>query len=258
MNIFEIYPAKNQFIGIVSIPHSGEMLPEEFKSFLTDNQTDLMQDVDYRVHELVHIDKLQEAGISVIKANIIRTAVDLNRSRDLALLNWKKNSKGRELVLKTPDSKQVEYFLGNYYDPYYEMLKTLINELKNKQKIASFVDLHSMPGKAEEYHLKINPNQPINRPEFCISDIEGKSCTQDFIDHITHSLQENYKNVSNNMPYFGGHITRHLNASHQDLNNIQIEINRSIYMNEETKELNNNEKLRNHLTDGLIKLFNQY
>ena len=148
-NILELYPATTEFIGILSIPHSGEIVPKEFKGYLIHENWHLMQDVDYRVHELIDITALQNAGITVLKSTIIRTAVDLNRSRELALLNWKKNSKDVEIVISEPKPEIAESLLGLFYDPYYEMLNTLIYELGSKRETPSLVDLHSMPGVAE-------------------------------------------------------------------------------------------------------------
>ena len=174
-SLFFYYPPKNGFKGILSIPHSGEHLPEEFKSFLVNNYDNLAQDVDWRVHELVDIEYLQSQGIAIIYSNIIRTAVDLNRSPDKAVLNWKKNSKAVQIVTSTPSEEDSSFFLGKYYFPYYEMLKTMYLELKTKTEKPSFIDLHSMPTIAEDYHLAINPNQERERPNFCLSDRHGQT-----------------------------------------------------------------------------------
>lgn len=256
-SILEYYPPSSKFIGIVSIPHSGEELPDEFKEYLVSDSKLLMQDVDFRVDELINIKKLQESGIAVIKSNIIRTAIDLNRPKDLALLNWKKNSKGMDLVLKAPDIKTSTDLIEKYYSPYYEVLKTLILELQAKMTTASFIDLHSMPSIAEEYHLKINPGQERLRPDFCLSDIEGLSCEASFLEDIGKDLNKSYSKVNYNNPYFGGHVTRFLNSKYQSLNNIQIEICRGIYMDESNQSLleSKSKELKVILTNSIIKHF---
>ncbi len=255
--IFNFYPAKGEFIGVLSIPHSGEELPSEFRPYLSDNWDNLMQDVDYKVHELVDIEKLQTSGISVIKSNIIRTAIDLNRAKDKCLLNWLHNSKGVKIVNSSPSPEEAKVLIEKYYSPYYEMLKTLILELQTTMNIPSFVDLHSMPGVAEDYHLKINPDQDKVRPDFCISDISGISCEPSFIDNIVQNLSSSYSKVYKNNPYFGGNVTRFLNATYTPLNNIQIEISRGIYMDETNKTLKTQaaEGLKDRLTESLILFY---
>lgn len=258
--VFNFYPCEGELKGILSIPHSGEFLPDQFKSFLSNNFKDLMQDVDYKVHELIDIPKLQKAGISVLKSNIIRTAIDLNRSKDICLFSWENNSKGTKIVLSRPKAETSAQLVEMYYAPYYEMLKTLIVNLQSKMQVPSLVDLHSMPANAEEYHLKINPKQEKIRPDFCISDISGISCEPEFIDDVTKSLASSYAKVYQNNPYFGGNITRFLHKTYTPLNNIQIEISRGLYMDEETKNLKQLgvDKLTNNLTESLIKLYQKF
>lgn len=259
-NIFTLHPPKNKYIGILSLPHSGEVLPDEFKQYLSDDWNALMRDVDYKVHELIDIDLLQKAGIAVIKSHIIRTAVDLNRAQDNALLNWKQNSFGEQVVEQEPSDEIAQELTLKYYSPYYEMLKALINDLKSHSQKPSFIDLHSMPSKPTAYHLKITPNQKMHRPDFCISDVKGISCEKEFIDYVCSQLKETYSEINQNDPYFGGHVTRHVNSQFTEVNNIQIEINRNIYMDEPTKTLDIQkiEKLKPALTDALIKTFETF
>lgn len=258
--LFEYYPPKNSYIGFISIPHSGLEVPADMKPYLSTNMNDLNSDVDFYVHKLIDIEEFQNNGIAVLKSNIHRTAIDLNRSEDIACFAWKKNSKGIEIVLEKPSLDQKQYFLNQYYKPYYEMMKALINELYNYQEIPSIIDLHSMPSKATDYHLKINPNQKVMRPDFCLSDRSGQSCEQKYIDEFTHSLGKDYKNVTQNDPYFGGHVTQHINDHFQNTNNIQIEINRSLYMNEQTFELIEEKahSLKQLLTKCLLQGINKF
>lgn len=260
-NIFNYFAPKSAFRGILSIPHSGEVVPDEFKDYLTSDRKLIGKDVDYKVNELVDIDRLTEAGIAVIVSNIHRTCIDLNRDIDICVLNWKSNSHGEQLVIKEPTEQIVEELTQKYYAPYYEMLKSMINVLYKAQPgVVSLIDLHSMPSKPTKYHLDINPNQKMERPDFCVSDIEGLSCTKEFIDYVCCELETFSSWVTQNDPYFGGHVTRHIHATFQNINNIQIEINRKIYMDENKRELNSSlvKELKNNLTNSLIKSFNHF
>lgn len=260
-NIFNYFAPKNQYIGILSIPHSGEVIPEEFKNYLTSNLEHLGKDVDYKVDELVDIDALTEAGIGVLVSNIHRTCIDLNRAEDICVMNWKSNSHGEQLVLTEPGDDVVELLTAKYYAPYYEMIKTMINALYTSQKgPISLIDLHSMPSKPTKYHLDINPNQKLTRPDFCVSDIEGLSCTKEYIDYTCLCLGNFSNNITQNDPYFGGHVTRHIHATYENINNIQIEINRSIYMDETQRSLALDlvKDLKTNLTKSLIDTFKKF
>lgn len=254
------YPSKREPKGLISVPHSGEVIPDEFREFLIDDTQKLMQDVDFRVHELIDIPRLQENGVAVLYSEIIRVAVDLNREKSKSCLNWKSNSKGFKIVQKEPPEDVREHLIEKYYSPYYEMIKTAISELRRKNKTPSFIDLHSMPTMAEAYHLKINPHQEKIRPNFCLSDRKGITCEESYIKYIGSLLEKTSRSVKYNDPYVGGNITGHVHDTFNPINNIQVEISRSIYMNEETKELKTKEfeSLKQDLTDAFIRHFNYF
>lgn len=258
--VFSYFPPKDRIMGILSIPHSGETLPEEFRSYLVEDDWSLMQDVDYRVHQLVDIPKLQASGVAVIYSQIIRTAVDLNRAKKAAVLNWKENSKGVKIIRKMPSAEIIERLQEKYHTPYYEMLKTMILELQaSSDGVPPLIDLHSMPSQAEDYHMRQNPGQEKIRPDFCLSDNHGVTCEKSVIANVGDQLQSYGYKVLYNNPYIGGNITKFLHENYVPLNNFQIEISRALYMNEQTKELKKDfiNTFKIHLTETLIKALGQ-
>ena len=73
-------------------------------------------------------------------------------------------------------------------------------------------------------------------------------------------LESFSKNVTQNIPYFGGHITRHIQANYPDTQNIQIEISRGIYMDEDKKCLKDDlvKELKPKLTRAIINQFSKF
>ena len=140
------------------------------------------------------------------------------------------------------------------------MLKSLIESLHESKETVSFIDLHSMPSTPTQYHLKINPDQKMQRPDFCVSDVNGKTCEKVFIDFTCDQLKTFSQNVTQNDPYFGGHVTRHVDAKFFYTNNIQIEIKRGIYMDENTQTLEHQkvESLKLNLTKSLVNVFKSF
>lgn len=258
--IFDYHPPKAPIIGILSIPHSGEIRPQEFSSYLIDDFDILSRDVDTGVHQLVDIETLNQAGIAVLKANVHRACVDLNRAPEECVLNWKQNSRGETLVLSEPDDQTRALLTQKYHAPYFEMIKALVYELGKTAKKPSFIDLHSMPSRPTAYHLSKNPKQEKERPDFCLSDIEGLSCAKEFIDFAQAQLLKSYSKVYQNNPYFGGYVTRHVNERFPETNNIQIEIKRGLYLNEEKRELEPSKAgaLKPVLTKALIEVFEKF
>lgn len=258
--LFDYYaPLGPTYRGLLSIPHSGENIPEVFKSFLSGNEKDYREDVDFKVNELVDIEALQRSGVAVLVAHVHRVCVDLNRAESNCVLFWKQNTKGEKLVIQDPSDEEIERFIETYHRPYFEILKASLQDLeKRKVKPVSMIDLHSMPSRPTEYHLKQNPNQKLIRPSFCLSDRRGKTCAPDFINFFQERLTGKGYEAGLNDPYIGGYVTEFVDRFRT--NNIQIEINRSIYMDEVSKTLVPSmvEKLRPDLTEVLIEGFERF
>lgn len=252
-------PLGSKYLGLLSIPHSGETIPDEFRSFLSGDEEAYKSDVDFKVNELVNIEELQQAGICVLVSHIHRICVDLNRAESHCVLFWKENTHGKKLVVKDPSTLETDRFIETYHRPYYEILKTFLQELESRKKgKVSMIDLHSMPSKPTAYHMKQNPNQKTTRPDFCLSDRRGKTCEPEFIQHFQAELQKSHFSASLNDPYIGGYVTEYVDQFRT--NNIQIEVNRSIYMDEEKKVLlaDKVQKLKPVLTAAIISGFLQF
>lgn len=257
-DLFHLYTPRANPVAMVSIPHSGLVIPSDFDEFIIKDKTILDKDVDTHVDKLVDIEKLRDNGVIVLVSNIHRTCCDLNRSQDKTILAWEDNSQGEKIVLNRPDDKTKNYLLQKYYVPYYQVLKSSLEQLMGLYETPSFIDLHSMPSEATEYHMKQNPNQKRDRPQFCLSDQFGKTCTAEYISFIQKSFEKrNYEALIND-PYKGGHITDYVGDF--KVNNIQIEIKRALYMNETTRELNSEKQapLKTNLTDILLETFEHF
>lgn len=229
--LFDFYaPYDLPMKGILSIPHSGEMIPEEFKAYLTPNQKVRDQDLDYQVQNLVDIEALRKMGVAVLVSHIHRICIDLNRPEAQCLLGWKENTQGEKIVLKEPDEEDAHRLVYLYHSPYFELFKAMLSETKNRKKRLPVIDLHSMPSVPTDYHLQKNPAQTKERADFCISDLKGKSCEKNYLNIIVSGLKTT-NTVSINDPYLGGHITQFA-SGFPNINVAQIEINRKLYMNE--------------------------
>jgi N-formylglutamate deformylase len=252
-------PLGQHYRGLLSIPHSGENIPPDFQEYLSGDVEAYREDVDFKVNELVDIKALQEAGVAVLVAHVHRICVDLNRAEDNCVLFWKQNTHGKPLVKKDPSSKDIERFIETYHRPYFEIMKATIQDLeKRKSGFVSMVDLHSMPSAPTAYHMKQNPNQKIHRPHFCVSDRKGKTCSPEFIQFFHSAFKLEGHESSLNDPYVGGFVTEYVDQFRT--NNIQIEINRAIYMDEAKKVLlpEKVQHLRPLLTKVLIQGFEKF
>lgn len=258
--LFDYYaPMGSSYRGLLSIPHSGENIPKEFEEYLSGDLRAYKEDVDFKVNELIDIEALQKAGVAVLVAHVHRICVDLNRAEANSVLHWKVNTHEKKLVVKEPSRIETEKFVEVYHRPYFEIMKASLQELEKRKKgPVSMIDLHSMPSKPLEYHLKQNPNQKLHRADFCLSDRNGITCTSEFIHFFQQEFLAKGHESSINDPYIGGFVTEYVNNFRT--NNIQIEVNRSIYMDESAKELIPSKvaHLKPVLTDVLIKGFEKF
>lgn len=253
---FYYHPAKGKLRGVLSVPHSGELLLNEARHLLTDKSHVLSCDVDYRVFDLIKLSELQQNGISIFVAKYHRYLVDLNRPRQKAFLNWKHTTKGDAIVIDWPQENFQEQVLSALYDPYYH---ALIAELKKSP--LPFLDLHSMPSEATEFHLKKNPHQEKQRPEFCISNqgsyltLEAPTASQEVMESLQKSLHSKNRLATLNDPYRGGHLMEAM-ASYAT-SSVQIEIRRNLYMDEAQVQLVESKikPLSQDLTDVLLAYF---
>jgi N-formylglutamate amidohydrolase len=252
--LFTFHPSLSERpVGLVSIPHSGEDVPAEFLPFLAQGLDVMREDVDFKVDELVDIPKLQAHGIGVLVAHVHRVCVDLNRDAQNSVLFWKENTKGVPLIKKLPSIEESTDFIARYHAPFFEIYTALLKELERMLPgPVPVVDLHSMPSAPTAYHMKQNPKQATHRADFCLSDQRGKTCAPAFIGHFARGLRDHGYEVAINDPYIGGYVTTFVDRFRT--NNIQIEINRGIYMDEGKKVLvpAKSDALKPHLTDVLI------
>ncbi len=240
--------------ALVSIPHSGEDVPEAFRGFLTTDARAMLEDVDFRVNELVDIPRLTAGGVGVLVAHVHRVCVDLNRAEDNCVLFWRENTHGVPLVLKAPSAAQASEWVQRFHRPYFEVFSAMIRDLERALPgKVPVVDLHSMPSAPTAYHMKQNPKQGTHRADFCVSDQRGKTCAPAFIEGFVVDLRGRGFEVAVNDPYIGGYVTTFVDRFRTD--NIQIEINRRLYMDESSKTLRPDgvARLRRELTACLLE-----
>ena len=85
-----------------------------------------------------------------------------------------------------------------------------------------------------------NDRHRNNRPDFVIGDRYGTSSAAEFVHFATQILRSLGYQVAINKPYAGGFITEHYGRPKDSIHAIQVEINRSLYMNEGAMMPNDN------------------
>ena len=217
---------------LLSIPHGGTQIPLELVGHLSITDKDLFDDSDPFVMQLYDLaDRVQ----CVIKTDIARTFVDLNRSvQDISPDNpdgliKSKTCHDKPIYThgKEPDDSLVRVLIESYYHPYHQTIQKSIEKLD----LQLCLDCHSMASVAPHF----SPDESHSkRPMFCISNNDGRTSSQEMLellaDSLSRSFSINREEISLNDPFHGGHITR--TYGNNPVPWIQVEMNRDLYLKE--------------------------
>lgn len=272
IKIFDEFNTKDfQYPIVLSSPHSGKDFPQEFLKNSCCSEAELRSSEDSFVNDIII--EASNAGIPMISMNIPRTFVDVNRDKieiDDTMYFDKKNS------VDTVGSRRCRVGLGvihrivaqnkpiydgliSYaeaqerikyvYEPYHKRLKQLIDKCQKKFGFCLLIDCHSMPSKICNI---MNEAKPV---DFCISNLFDESCPTQISEFIAQQLsQKNYR-VEFNRPYAGAYITFNYCQPRKNIYTLQIEINRSLYMEENVYKKNDNfQSIKDCVSESIIAL----
>ena len=233
----------------VTIPHSGEKVPDLTPWLKNLSETVLMSDVD-RYVDYLYEPALQALAIPSEKTQWHRYAVDLNRipsdvDADAVLgsvnpsgkhsdgYHWVKTKSELQLMPK-PIALDVHQKLTELiFEPFHKNVRNHYSFFQKKHKNIFHIDAHSMPSLGTRMHK--DPGQL--RADIVISDCHGKSCDLKFRDLVIAAYVTAGFEVGYNWPYAGGRVTETYGKPNQGQHAIQVELNRNLYMDEVTKKL---------------------
>ncbi len=110
------------------------------------------------------------------------------------------------------------------WEPYHAALQGLIDLTVRTFGMCLVIDCHSMPSA---------PGQRSQRsPEVVLGDVHGTSCSPQMTGFIETKLTRLGLRVRRNDPYAGGYITRNYGRPRHNVHVLQIELLRSLYMDE--------------------------
>ncbi len=234
----------------VTIPHSGEQVPEEAPWLKGLDEKVLMCDVDRFVDRLYE-PALDQLGLPRIVTPWHRYLVDLNRlpsdvdcdsvlgnlnpSGSFATgLHWRVTTTGLTLMPAPISQSLHELIVDRYFQPFHKSVKKQYEDFRalGAKKIFH-LDAHSMPSLGTKAHR--DPGQ--QRAEIVVSDFEGKSCEANFKDLVIEAYKKAGFQVAYNWPYIGGRLTQTYGLPQLGQHAIQVEMNRKLYMDEVEKTL---------------------
>jgi N-formylglutamate deformylase len=234
----------------VSIPHSGEKIPEQAVWLKGLPEEILMSDVD-RFVDALYKPALQQLEIPYQLTEWHRYAVDLNRipsdidEASVAGASKKAGThndgyhwvmtKNEVALMKEPMSSNVHQELTHLiYEPFHAGVRNHYDSFKASGiKNIFHMDVHSMPSLGTRQHR--DPGE--KRADIVVSDCLGKSCHAHFRDLVIAAYATVGFKVGYNWPYMGGRVTEQYGQPLVGQHAIQVELNRGLYMDERTKQL---------------------
>jgi N-formylglutamate amidohydrolase len=122
--------------------------------------------------------------------------------------------------------------VNSYYRPYHAALQQLIDATLERFGSCVLIDCHSMPSVGGP--MDADPGR--RRVDFVLGDCHGVSCDRRLTDLGRETLARCGYVVKRNLPYAGGFTTRHYGNPGRHVHALQIEINRALYMDEDSFE----------------------
>lgn len=263
--VYDLIAAEDPLPLIFDSPHSGTHYPDDF-DYACD-RADLERTADLYVDDL--FSEAPDMGACLLSAQFPRCYLDLNRARDdidpeiydgdwpyadmpvnptnrsyagIGLIR-RLVRPGEPVYVEDLSPKAIKSRIETYYDPYHEVLNTIIDGAHYRYGQVWHINCHSMP--------TIQQNNPLARynpalmPDFVLGDRDGTTCDIGF----THAIRDFIKSlgykVAINDPYKGVELVKRYSDPARGCHSLQIEISRALYMDEETgKKSKNYSKLK--------------
>jgi len=237
---------------LLHIPHASLIIPPE------DREHFLLDDCALEREKLVMTDLHMDLMCENMQANMLifdisRLVIDMERYEDDSKEAMARYGMG-VVYNNTHDGKPLrnnkeDYradLISKYYKPYHYELKTMCEDIARRHGKCIIFDIHSFP---TESINGVNYSEEL--PDICI----GFNGSEDTLAGLagTYFEAKGYA-VRMNYPYAGSIVPSGLSAAvGGNVESIMIEINRNLYMNEDTGELSEGFRvIKDHIEQFLI------
>ena len=256
---------------VIASPHSGRNYLSSVK------EQSILDPITLRSSEDAFVDELMDfapaLGIPLICSEIPRAFVDLNRGRDEldpAIIEGIKPNRqnprvisglgviprvvanGKEIYSGKLSKEAAIERLENFWDPYHSKLAELLDRARQQFGYSILIDTHSMPHEAI-----LNASSSFRTSQIVLGDRYGATCAPEIINDLIKLISKNGLRASRNIPFSGAYIVQKYGSPGLNRHAIQLEIDRSIYMDErKIQKLEKFHKLKNKL-QNIMRDFSQ-
>ncbi|MBO9678857.1 MAG: N-formylglutamate amidohydrolase [Acidovorax sp.] len=251
---------------VLDSPHSGTWYPDDFRS-VCDLAT-------LRRAEDTHVEKLYAfapaLGVGWVEAHFPRIYLDANRdtteidesmfdgpwpdpiTTDPVVLQkvrlgkgliWKFTDEGEPIYDRLLGVAEVRARIDRCWRPYHAAVERAIAAAHARHGYSIHINCHSMPAVAAS-HATLHPG--LHHADFVVGDRDGTTADPALSRRICDFLRARGYSVEYNHPYKGVELVRRYSDPAAHRHSIQVEINRKLYMDEQTLALRQ---------DGFVRLY---
>ena len=242
---------------VLDSPHSGTVYPADFGAALPLPVLRRAEDT--------HVEKLYAfapaLGVGWVEAHFPRIYLDANRDTtelDATLLDspwphpittdpvvlqkvrlgkgliWKYTDEGQPIYDRPLSVDEVRARIDNCWRPYHAAVAAEIDAAHARHGYSIHVNCHSMPAVAAS-HATLHPG--LHHADFVVGDRDGSTASPALSALICDFLRARGYSVDYNHPYKGVELVRRYGNPAQQRHSIQVEINRKLYMDEQTLDI---------------------
>jgi len=232
---------------VFASPHSGRAYSQAFLA------ASVLDAHVIRSSEDAFVDRLfacaPRFGAPLISAEAPRAYLDLNRASDEldpALIEGVRRqvhnprvasglgvvprvvANGRAIYRGKIPLSDVQKRIDRIWQPYHQQLQALLDRAHRRHGQSVLLDCHSMPHEAMEGVARAG----MRRPDVVLGDRFGASASGDVVDRVEEALVSAGFAVVRNTPFAGAYVTQAYGRPSRGQHAVQIEIDRSLYMDE--------------------------
>ncbi|MFN0115097.1 MAG: N-formylglutamate amidohydrolase [Paracoccaceae bacterium] len=240
-------PLRRMTSVVFASPHSGRHYPAEFLQASVLDERTIRTSEDAFVDQL--LDCVPDHGAPLLAARAPRAFIDLNRAADeldpalvegvRAVAHNPRISSGLGVIPRVVSGgraiyrgriplAEAEARIASWWRPYHARLQRLLDETRAEFGEAVLVDFHSMPHEAID-SLAANGSR---KPDIVIGDRFGATAHPVVVDAIEAAFERAGLRVMRNAPFAGAFIAQTYGRPSRRQHAVQIEMDRSLYMNE--------------------------
>jgi len=240
--LFEIIKLKKDPI-ICNIPHSSVNIPPEFKKDFVISEQEL--EIEAKRFADLYADSLFSKLLDDyggIVSKISRIVVDIERFKDdkkeaMSKVGmgaiYTKGENGETIRKISRTSRDI--LISEVYQPYHLALADLTGDCLSKFGKCLILDCHSFPSEPRPYE----PNQSKGRPDICLG-TDGFHTPENLKGGLLENFEKDGFSVKYDSPFSGTIVPEVYYRKNKNVFSIMIEVNRKLFMDEETFSKNDN------------------